>query len=347
MKVLIVGDFSSSGHFLARGFKTLGINVTHIAYQNGWRENLIEINLTSPHKGIIGRLDNYIRPFRLSNLKGYDAVVFLDYFPFPRTFGINSIITKQIQDNNKASFFWVMGCDSKFREWGRNDNFDMCNPCLMYDQKSLTCRHENEGNIEAEFLKGIDKILPATYEYYQAHKDDPKVGQMIQVPVYSSEPLKPYKGEGIRIFHGLNRYGFKGTHIVESVFSDMEKKYVNVQFLIKGKMPFTDYVKLMAEQNIIVDQLFNKCLGMNSLLTLAQGKLLIAGDPSPSCDFMNVPVPPMVISEPSIVGLKRSLEYAMQNAEKLYEYQEEGLEYIKKYHAPEVVARKFVDVFGW
>lgn len=348
MRVLIIGDFSSSGHFLAQGFKGLGIDVTHVAYQNGWRENPIEINLTSKYSGIIGRFDNYFKPFRLQNLKGYDAVIFIDYFAFPRTFGINSIITRQIQENSKESYLWVMGCDSKLREWGKEKNFDLCNPCLMYDQKSLKCRHENDLDAEQKFLLNIKSIIPATFEYHEAHKLNPKIGPMIQLPILNTEGIRPYNKGLIKVFHGLNRYGFKGTHIVERVFNEMEIKYKDdVSFLIKGKLPFIEYTKLTSQQDVIVDQLFSQCLGINGLLTLAQGKVLIAGDPSPTYNILKFPNPPMIATEPSLAGLKRSLEYLIENKHNLKQYQEEGPEYIKKYHAPGVVARKFLDVFGW
>jgi hypothetical protein len=174
------------------------------------------------------------------------------------------------------------------------------------------------------------------------------MGPMVQLPIFNNEQIRPYSSGAIRIFHGLNRYGFKGTHLVERVFNELGNKYkADVSFLIKGKLPFTQYTKLISQQDVIVDQLFSQCLGINGLLTLAQGKVLVAGDPRPTYDILNFPVPPMINTEPSIIGLKRSVEYLIENKHKFAEYQEEGLKYVKKYHAPEVVARKFIDVFGW
>lgn len=347
--ILIVGDFSSAGRFLAYGFETLGIKTTHIAYQNGWRENPIQNNLTSKYKGIVGKIHNYIKPFTLGQLKGHDAVIFLDYYPFPRTFGINSRFTKLIQENNKSSYFWVMGCDSKMREWGKVANFDLCNSCLIYDQKSLVCICEKDKESEKTFLEGIDAIIPACFEYYEAHKGNAKTGNIIQLPVSLPENRPTSVAhDRINIFHGLNRYGFKGTHIVERVFNDLNGEYSEkVNFLINGKLTFNNYIKLLDLQDVVVDQIFNQSMGINALLTLAKGKILVTGDPSPACNMLNIPLPPMITIEPSIVGLKRGIEYVIENYEKLKVLKDDGREYVRKFHAPEVIANKFIEVFGW
>ncbi|HEY0666711.1 MAG TPA: hypothetical protein VGD22_00960 [Sphingobacteriaceae bacterium] len=350
--ILIVGDFSSAGSFLTYGFEKRGIKVTHIAYQNGWRENPIQNNLTSNYKGIIGKIHNYIKPFTLNHLKGHDAVIFLDYFPFPRTFGINSRFTKLIQESNKFSYLWVMGCDSRMREWGKVKNFDLCNSCLIYDQKSLVCICEKDRAAEETFLEGIDAIVPACFEYHEAHKGNPKTGNIIQLPVLLplSQPISDtsVKKDKINIFHGLNRYGFKGTHIVQRVFGDLNEEYSKrVNFLINGKLTFNNYNKLLDLQDIVVDQIFNQSMGINALLTLAKGKILVSGDPSPACGALNIPLPPMVTIEPSIKGLKRGIEYVIDNYDKLKVLKDEGREYVRKFHAPEVIAGKFIEVFGW
>jgi hypothetical protein len=347
MKILIIGDFSSAGHFLQKGFNSLGVKSTHIAYQNGWRENPIEINLTSKYQGIIGKIDNYIKPFKLYNLKGFDQVIFLDYFPFPRTFGINSNITKRIQEQNKSSVLWVMGCDSKMYQWGSNSGSSLCKSCLQFDQKSEICSCSKDVNSEKLFLQGISKIIPACFEYHEAHKGDYRINEMIQLPV----PLIPQNKRKVNLklnfFHGLNRYGFKGTSIVETVFDELKRKYkVKANFLIKGKMKFDEYNSLLLNQDVVVDQLYNKSLGINSLLTLSKGKILIAGDPKPSCDLINAPRPPMLHVEPSVNSLRESMEYALNDFSIFDSFFEEGREYIAKYHSPEVVASKFLNLLN-
>lgn len=345
MKILLVGDFSSAGHFLQKGFQSLGIYTKHVAYQNGWRENPIEINLTSKYNGLIGKLDNYIKPFTLSNLKGFDHVIFLDYFPFPRTFGINSIITKRIQDQNKSSVLWLMGCDSKMFEWGINTGSSLCMSCLQFDQKSEICSCSYDAGVEKVFLDGISKIIPACYEFHQSHKDDYRISEMIQLPVPLLRENENKRNLKINFFHGLNRYGFKGTSIVQTVFDEFKHRFEDkANFLIKGKMKFEEYNSLLLNQDVVIDQLHNKSLGINSLLTLSKGKILIAGDPKPSCDLINAPRPPMLHVDPTVDSLRESIEYALSDFSIFDSFFEEGRNYIAKYHSPEVVASKFLNL---
>ncbi len=350
MNLLMIGDFSSAGHFLAQGLRSLGVSVTHVAYQNGWRKNPIEINLTSHFKGVAGKIHNYVRPLTLSNLKGYDVVLFLDYFVFPRTFGINSMMTRRIQENNGPSFLWNIGCDSKMAKWGRINDFDLCNPCLIYDQKALVCKCEMNEHAENEFLAGITKIIPGAYEYFESHIKNPKTTKPIQfaIPVNHEVDIERSDGSNkIKVFHGLNRYGFKGTHIVEKVFSSLRESYSNeADFLIKGHLPFKEYKELLSKQDVIIDQMFSKTLGINALLSLASGKILVSSDPSLGCAAYQIPIPPMIPCESSIVGLERSMKNVLDNYNELGFNGDDAKSYVETYHSPKLVAQKFINVFG-
>ena len=351
MNLLMIGEFSSAGHYLAQGFHSLGIKATHVAYQNGWRKNPVEINLTSHLNGVAGRIYNYVRPLTLANLKSYDAVLFLDYFVFPRTFGINSIMTRIIQENNGPSYLWNIGCDSQMAKWGQINDFELCNPCLIYDQKALVCKHEIDERAENEFLAGVTKIIPGGYEYFESHIENPKITNPIQlaVPVNHEVDIEwPDGSNKIKVFHSLNRYGFKGTHIVEKVFSSLKESYSNVaNFLIKGHLPFNEYKELLSKQDVIIDQMFSKSLGINALLSLASGKILVSSDPSPGCAAYQIPAPPMILCEPSIAGLERSMRNMLDNYNELGFDGNDARNYVETYHSPKLVAQKFINVFGW
>jgi hypothetical protein len=350
MRVLIVGDFSSAGDFLRQGFEQVGVEVTHVAYQNGWRKNPLQINLTSKYSGLIGRIHNYVKPFELRKLKGFDAVIFLDYFPFPRTFGINTFMTKMLQDNNKKSYLWVTGCDSRMREWGKVNNRLLCDPCLKYDLKSSSCFCEKNKSDENNFLEGIEKIIPACFEYYQAHSDNRKLTHMVQLPVVAEERFvsSPNREFPIKFFHGLNRYGFKGTFMVEEMFALKQEQYKEkAEFLIKGKMPFNEYTTLIQKQHVVVDQLFNRSMGINSLLSLAKGKILIAGDPAEACKLISAPLPPMVKLGNKLHNLESAIDFVVNEYQSIYnEYAEQGWNYVKEFHSPKLVANKFLKIFS-
>ena len=47
MKILLLGDFSSSMRFLKKGLEENGCKVDHFALQNGWRNNPVSNQLNS------------------------------------------------------------------------------------------------------------------------------------------------------------------------------------------------------------------------------------------------------------------------------------------------------------
>ena len=151
-----------------------------------------------------------------------------------------------------------------------------------------------------------------------------------------------------KILHGLNRYGFKGTQIVENVFSALnDGRYPGTEFKISGQQTLKNWKVMINEHHVIIDQLFNKSLGMNALQILGQGRILVAGDVSKASDLFGIPCPPMISSEPSVEGLTRAISWICDNGDSLKNYQEESIQYIKDHHSPEMVAQKFVNIFGF
>ena len=196
-------------------------------------------------------------------------------------------------------------------------------------------------------LSGVTGIIPNAFEYHEAHKNNKKVTEPIQMPM-ECEPLKNnFPKNSFKILHGLNRYGFKGTQIVENVFSALnDGRYPGAEFKISGQQTLDNWLGLLNEHHVIVDQLYNKSLGMNSLYILGSGRILVAGDVAPASALFGIPKPPMISTEPSIEGLTRALSSILESGETLKHYQEESIQYVKDHHSPKLVAQKFINIFG-
>ena len=348
MKILIVGELASVGFYLAQGFLELGVEVTHIAHAHSIRkdEAQLQFNLTSQSNYKVVRvLHRYFNPLFLDELNGFNFVIYIDLLPFNSTEAINLRVLRKLKRNNGPIFFWSLGCDSKVREWQRKNNFTKCNLCLLYDQKSTVCKCDSKAKYEESFMKEITKIIPGAKEYYNAHRTSEKMTDAIQMPMKSVENISVGIGNEIQFLHGLNRYGFKGTPIIEYVFDRLSKEKANASFVItKMKLNLNDWKSLLSESDVIVDQLFNMSLGMNSLYSLAHGKLLVAG--AVDNKIFEIPDPPMVSSEGSIEGLTRSLVHVIDNYDQLKYLKEEAILYIERHHSPLAVAKKFIKVMS-
>ena len=350
MKILILGELASVGVNLAKGFISLGIDVDHFAHQHAWRRDSGFISLTSSSRIRLARgLYRYLNPLLLQNkLKDkYDIVLFIDYKPFQTTEGINRYVVREIQENNGPSFLWLLGCDAKVREWNKINAFTLCNSCLMYDQKSFVCNQERYAEEQDAFLSGLAGIVGGAFEYHEAHRYNKKITAPVQMAMECTPFENNIPKTGLNILHGLNRYGFKGTQIVEHVFSLLDDgRYSGTTFKIPDRQPLDSWLSLVRENHVIVDQLYNTSLGMNSLSILGSGRILVAGDVSRAAHLFGLPKPPMIATEPSIEGLTRALSDMLENIESLKNYPEQGIQYIKDHHSPEVVARKFLKIFG-
>ena len=112
----------------------------------------------------------------------------------------------------------------------------------------------------------------------------------------------------------------------------------------KTKLNLNDWKSLLSKSDVIVDQLFNLSLGMNSLYSMAHGKLLVAG--AVDNKIFGIPDPPMISTEGSIEGLSRSLVHLIHNYDHIKYLREEAILFIARYHSPLVVAEKFIKVMS-
>mgnify|MGYP004178868833 FL=1 len=346
----MLGELASIGVMLAKGFTSLGIDVDHFAHRHSWRkdEGFNSLTSNSRYRAVRG-LYRYMNPLFLKTKlqKKYDIVLLVDFKPFQTTDAINQHVIKSIQDNNGPTYIWSLGCDSKVRDWSRGNNFTICNSCLLYDQKSFVCGEEKLAEYQDAILSGVTGIIPAAFEYHESHKNNKKITEPVQMAI-ECEPFKirvPKKD--FKILHGCTRYGFKGTQIVENVFSSLnDGRYPGAEFKISGQQTLDNWIRLLDEHHVIVDQLYNKSLGMNALQILGSGRILVAGDVTPSSALFGIPKPPMISSEPSVEGLTRALSRIFMSGEFLKYYPEESIQYVKDHHSPNLVAQKFIKIFG-
>ena len=350
MRILMLGELASTGYFLAKGFTSLGIDVDHFAHQHSWRKDTGFDSLTSFSRyRVVRGIYRYINPLFLKNKlqNKYDVVLLIDYKPFQTTNAINQHVIKAIQDNNGPTFIWSLGCDAKVRHWNSVNNFTICNSCLLYDQKSFVCGQEKDAEYQDAILSGVTGIIPSAFEYHEPHKNNKKITEPVQMAM-ECEPSKiSFPRKDFKILHGLNRYGFKGTQIVENVFSSLnDGRYPGAEFKISGRQTLDNWIGLLNENDVIIDQLFNKSLGMNSLYILGSGRILVAGDVAPASALFGIPKPPMISSEPSVEGLTRALESIFDSGESLKHYPEESIQYVKDHHSPKLIAQKFINIFG-
>jgi glycosyltransferase involved in cell wall biosynthesis len=340
MNILMLGDLSSFGKNIANGLASLGHDVTHAALQNGWRENQVQIRLNSERKSIFGKVITYKNCLDLLNKSKYDLVLLMSLNPFPRL--INKYIIERIIKRSTKTFICLATCDDSMWQWGKKENYSLCYPCLIHDQKKLICGTAKYKKKDNELLNLVDLIIPFGYEYYHSHKHLKNITTPFQLPVIcgSAHKLKSINN----FFHGLNRYGFKGTFIVEEVFNKLSRKNRDKTFTIEGKLPYDKYVKVLNQQDVVVDQVLNKSFGMNALIAMSKGKVVVCSEVLDVDGNVKEEIP-VVYSGKDTFSVEKALNNIINNPNSYLNLGNEARCYVKNYHSPSLVAKKIIDHF--
>ena len=160
---------------------------------------------------------------------------------------------------------------------------DLFDDHLKYDHNGILkfyMETDHAYKINKFVANNCDGIIPIMYEYETSYSGHKNLFKTIPIPmnIGKIEFIENIIEDKLIIFHGLNRYGFKGTRHVEEAFKILEKKYPNkLELIIDGHMPLDKYLELMKKTNVIIDQTNSYSLGVNGIYALAMGKVVLGG----------------------------------------------------------------------
>ncbi|MDC3312134.1 glycosyltransferase, partial [Alphaproteobacteria bacterium] len=287
----------------------------------------------------------------LKKIIGYDIVqiispdvLFTSYFPRKLFFNI-------LRKFNSKIFLLAAGSDAYFWKYGRQRlRYGPFEDTLKYDLKSSTHPSEKEKYIDFNtFLAdSVDGIIPVMPEYeicYYGHKN---LLSTIPMPI-NTEKIKYEKNlvrDKICIFHGLNRYGFKGTRHIEEAFDILKKKYPNdLELIIDGHMPLKDYLELIRKTNILIDQTNFYSVGVNGLYGMALGKVTLGGAETESLDSLGVENSPCINIKPDPLNIVNEIEKLMAKRQEISDIGLKSRKFIEEVHGHRKIAQKYLDTW--
>lgn len=352
--VLLVGELSGVSQNLRSGFLKLGIDCKSISYGNNgrWTSTYDMKNFT-----IFGKKFNQLAPFFfLPKLMYYDLVIVVDKYTFNTKLKINQFFMWLISSTSKKSVFWSAACDSITPYVNPTIGLkNLCKGCLV-DQKRSSCNMMTRIKLKdhLNFLKKMTFIVSSNYTYTKVFNNSNHVNRNIQsiplpieldaIPFY---PAKIKNGKLIKIFHGITRPGFKGSNIIKEALIKLEKKYPNlIKVKFKSFILPEKYLEELKQYDIIVDQLYGTGIGMNSLICLAMGKLVITGQKKFYED------PKYIINYPGLFHFSgedlKSVEYSLSeiiiNINDLKFIPKSSREFIRLNHSSTKIAKSFLNL---
>ena len=354
-KVLLLGEYSAVHRYLRDGLRELGVEVTFASGTYGWRKHAVDNSSSSKYKGIVGKVDLYLRPFYMFNrFTGHDVVQFIDYNIFVRRLGINDYLVKSIINNNTKSYLMVASCDHFVKDYYNKIKNPICKGCLTLDKKLTQCPVANASSHKRfnKLLPLYDNVIPVMHEYEQAYKNAgvgtlshalPFPINMNHIKYQENKVLKK-----IVIFHGINRVGFKGTKIITAALSKIQKKYPkDVEVVIDGRVPYHDYLNLLERTNIVVDQIYNEGYGMNALISMAMGKIVVCGDVTKTVNGLNITDSiPSISVEPTEDDIFNKIEVLICQKKVIKQLGHESMVFVRNNFNHIKVAQMYLDLWS-
>ncbi len=349
MNILIYGDHSAAGLNLIPGFNSLGCSVDYVSNFDPKRGYFVSIPIRTGKSKNVRRISGFINslllPIRLK--KKYDLIILPN--PFAGPFMLSDWVFKMLRNRTQNLIWWAITCDTKMRIWREPRDTPLCQACNKQRGTVNNCPKFNDTGIKFERIveSYVDEIIPCALEYADgrfAENPDLKI-----IPLSTSITSKKPKNidigpkDKINFYHGANSI-FKGSDVIGQAFSYGEKKWnKNANFNLAKFLPLDEYISFIYSQDAIVDQLYNESFGVNALLIMQTGSLLLVGNTEKFESFTHQNEAPIVRLTGELSNLEDSIDDIILKSDYYNEMRLSGPAYIEKYHSPSVIAKQFLD----
>jgi glycosyltransferase involved in cell wall biosynthesis len=296
----------------------------------------------------------------MPKLKGYDVVQIIN--PIFLDLKANKILPfyKYIRRNNKKLFMGAFGMD---HYWVKT-----CLDCqtFRYSDFNMGDRQRTEEEYNKQFIKDwldgekteinkfiakdCDGIITGLYEYDCCYRPYfPQKTCFIPFPINLSKitPLVKDGHKKVRFFVGTQkgRSEYKGTDIMLRALERIQKDFPNDCEILKAEsIPFEEYSRMINDCDILLDQIYGYSPGMNALLAMSKGKIVVGGAEDECYRILNEDtLRPMVNVIPDEEDVYNKLKWLIENKDKVAKMQQASIEFINKHHLPHKVAERYLD----
>ena len=354
MRILLLGEFSGFYTNLKKGLGLLGHDVLLYGDSDGWKKikgadapllNTSQKNFSRIYNKIIGVV------FDKRFFDNFDAVFIIDFIWFYPT--SLPFFLRKCKKHNKSVFLTSCGEDYAVYNAYLNKRFDyyVFDGCNHIDYRDrLLWNLYGKISYFKHINKYLNGVIPTAYEYQIGYeKKIHNLQKAIPLPVDSKaiEYKENNFNDKIIIFHGLNREVEKGTKYIKKAMEIIKSRYADkVEIIIEGRLPYDEYVKVISKTNIIIDQCKGYGFGMNAIISMAQGKVVLGGNRAETMAVYGIESSecPIVPICPKVDVIVSQLEKIVLNPSLIKELGEKGRRYVEKYHDCVVVAKQYVDI---
>ncbi|MBE6254713.1 MAG: glycosyltransferase family 4 protein [Prevotella sp.] len=366
MKILLVGEYSNVHWTLAEGLRALGHEVTVVSDGDGWKNYPRDINLKRGNLSSRLSTVNYLRKLAcvLPRLRGFDIVqlinpVFLDLraeriWPFYR----------YLRRHNGKVFLGAFGIDHYWVKVGmdcktfRYSDFNFGSQLRDYPfMRTMVADwlHGSKGDLNRRIAEDCDGIITGLYEYDVCYRPFfPDKAHYIPFPINRSSVTHAHtlnlQPSTLNFFIGIqrSRSAYKGTDIMLSALQQLKSDYPDkLNIMTAEDVPFVQYQEMMNDSHALLDQLYSYTPGMNGLLAMAKGLILIGGGEREHYELLGEQeLHPIINVQPTEEDVYQQIATRLLSGnEDIHQLQLDSIEYIRRHHDHLNVARKYEDFY--
>ena len=356
MKILLFGEYSGFFNCLKDGLLQLGHDVFLASNGDGFKDypsdfrwdKTIKLGARFTQLSIASNIWWHRNLF-----KSYDVVMLISPNNISSFRQANDPIYKYIIRNNgnvylsgcgdtKITFDYWYNSNTKYRSYYEGTLIDDPNYWFKGNRRNVR-------QWEEELLSLVKGYIPIWYEYAEPYRQYQCLKKTIRIPVdIGSQEYKPnlLEDDKVVFYHGVNRE-CKGTRFIRKAFERMQKDYGDhAQFILAGKLPFNEYMKVVEKANVIVDDANSYSVAMNGLFSLLKGKLVMGGaEPIANNELGIDGVNPVFNINPDVDQICETMKYIIDHRENITELSQKGRLFVENYHDSVRIAQEYVNLW--
>lgn len=367
MKILLLGEYSNLHHTLSEALRAQGHEVLLISDGDGWKNYPRDIDLSRKKAGLWGSMLYMAELLRLlPRMKGYDVVqlinpVFLHLKP-----RWNRWVFQYLRRHNRKISLGLFG-DDYYVFTRSQDSRYFCYTDFFAQGKNIDhavnrkrlaeWTHPSRAQLNQYIALQSDLLIACLYEYYHVY-DTPDFKSRLH---YAALPIVPLPEihprdfsepkRKIKILMGIqkDRSAVKGTDRMLPIFRKLADRHPEeISLTLVESVPFEQYRRLLAETDILVDQLYSYTPAMNALEAMRNGTIVVSGGEEEAYDFIGEKeLRPIINLRPGEDEYNYTLlENTILDRTRLTKMSEESIAYVCKHHDADNVAQKYIDIFG-
>ena len=368
MKILFVGDASNMHNCIAQALRDLGH--TAIVASNGshWMNTHRDIDLKrDPGKmGAVKYLLKVLSSLRF--MRDFDVVetcgqVFFDLKP-----GKVRRLFNWLKRHNRCVLLGAIGTDYTYFTTCHDGKTYRYSDYMVGDQPSpfvLSQEYieKREALWGAPFmkkhndylLKRYDGAVSCLWEYhacYQSIFGDRLAYGGIPIDTQSVVPhIIEHEPEKVKFFIGIQRDRsiLKGTDLMLDAARRTVDRYPTLcELKVVENVPYEEYVQLLNQSHVILDQLYSYTPATNALLAMARGMVAVSGAEPEFYDLIGEhDNQPIINVSPLIEGdIDAKLEWIVRNKHLLPDLSRRSHEFVAKHNEAHVVAQRHLEFYN-